>query len=384
MNIIIQIQYYKETSTIESSKFNGINFEQFRKLIFDKFIFITNTENLKLFYSPAVLQYESIEDSTSLQKYLSFIKEHPKETHRLLIRDLKFEEDILDNSSPALDNFTEELKKQYTDSKNINILKEINQRYDNILKNFSQNLTSALTCSLQEYAQTHLSSVINVQPLTPSEQSNLVTTSKSCSVCGECPLYGCIYECNKCTNFILCKFCFERFRNEYSNHQKDHHFYKVKYVNTLYSPLNRSNKLLTNNYIRDEIKKLQYADSSFEVQILSDLKVFLDFTNEDAKNELKIPLKIKSIGTRNISAMIYSPFGNNNLNVFKMPYDVPINVSKNSETEIIINMTSIFKDKSIGIYYIPFAISKNRKYIRGSVGVVEVKMQIKAPNYQQI
>jgi hypothetical protein len=67
-----------------------------------------------------------------------------------------------------------------------------------------------------------------------------------------------------------------------------------------------------------------------------------------------------------------------------MPYDVPINVSKNSETEIIINMTSIFKDKSIGIYYIPFAISKNRKYIRGSVGVIEVKMQIKAPNYQQI
>ena len=384
MNIIIQIQYYKETSTIESTKFNGINYEQFRKLIFDKFIFITNTDNLKIFYSPAILQYESIVDSTSLQKYLSFIKENQNETHRLFIRNPKFEENILDDSSPALDNFTEELKKQYTDSKNINILQEINQRYDNILKNFSQNLTSALTGSLQEYAQTHLSSVINVQPLTPSEQSNLVSTNKSCSVCGECALYGCIYECNKCTNFILCKFCFERFRNEYLNHQKDHLFYKVKYVNTLYSPLNRSNKLLTSDYIRDEIKKLQYADSSLEVKVLSDLKVFLDFTNEEAKNELKIPMKIKSIGTRNISAMLFSPFGNNNLNVFKMPYDVPVNASKNSETEIIINMTSVFKDKSIGIYYIPFGIAKNRKYIKGSIGVIEVKIQIKAPNYQQI
>ena len=382
MNIIIQ--YYKEASSIDLNALNGTTFEQFRKIIFDKFVFINNTNNLKISYSPAVLQYESIQDNASLQKYLSFIKEHPNQIHRLFVRDPNFEEEILENSSPVLENFLDEIKKHYSNSQAISKLKEINQKYETMLMNFSQDISSVLSCSLQEYAQTHLSTIINIQPFSPSEKTNVVSTNKACSVCGESPLYGCIYECDKCTNLILCKFCFERFKDEYSNHQNNHHFYKVKCAQALFSPFNSKNKILTSDYIRNEVNRLQYADSSYEVKILSDLKVFVDYKNEEDKNELKIPLKIKNTGTKAISAMINSPFGNTELNVFKMSYDVPINISRNSETDVIITLKSVFNDKSIGIYYIPIAISKNRKYMKGSVGVIEVKIQVKIPDYREI
>lgn len=371
----IRIQYYSEAITLSVSDFNS-SYEDSTKVILEKFPIIKNPDKIKFFFiSPETLQRVELNDDNSLKKFLSL------EDKLLLIIDEELEKSIMDTSPPEVSHFCETIenieKKSKTD------ITVVNNFYKSQIQELSTNLEILLKNAFKQDVIEKVSNLITIQINSNSEEENIHSHTKVCSICRTQPLKGNIFQCEICSYYTLCQQCYSRFKSEYFGHQKEHRFYKIFYDHALYRAGKQEMKESPTEWIQSQQKRLLFFDDSYKVEMKSPFVLTWNFIEKEKMLQQKIPYKFENIGSKNISNFILtSPFGNEKYNIFKIDFDISLN--NNKEDELMWTPPKSLKEKLVGNYYVPIAIGKSKKYIKSSFIIFEIRIMIEVPDYKLV
>ena len=341
--MFITVSFYTESTLVVLNESSKNSYDSFRTTILDCCSFIKDTSNIK-FYFINESSRVFVENNTSLKQFVN------SGVQTLYAINEQFENNIIENSPEDVNQFIQEIDSiEHSKTEEI---RNLNQNLENEIRIVSQNLTEIMKGLLSEHVTTQISSLIQITPNNPSDETNMHLLSKQCAICGVNPLTGHIYECEACSNYMVCHQCFERFKSQHCGHNKEHNFYKVVYDNALYKAGKAEERKTAHDYIQGELAKIKTQSKDFKIQpVNTSHKIYWNYMEKEAKRKEKIQIEFENIGNKNISGNILtSPFGSVQYNVYKTDTDVPVDVKKGDKVVAEFTPPSVLEKKQVGPY----------------------------------
>ena len=372
----ITVSFYTESTPIDFNEPSSNSFDSFKSKVFDSCSFIKDTSNIKFYYITESSRV-FIEDDSSLKKFFN------SSAKTIYAIDEQYEKNLIENSPEDVKQFVQEIDS--IEQSKADEIRQINQNFEDEIRNISHNLTEVMNQLFNKHVNEQLSSLIKITPNNPTDETNIHLLNKQCSICGLNPLTGSIYECESCSNYVLCHQCFERFKAQHFGHYKEHNFYKVVYDNALYKMGKKEEGKTSMDYINAELVKIKSQPKDYKVETANNATtIYWNYLEIEEKRKEKIKVEYTNIGNKTITGNILnSPFGSEQYKVYKIDTDFSVNNTKKGEKIIIeFNPPASFANKQVGTYYVPVGVSKNKAYVDGSVVVFAIKIIIEGPDYQ--
>jgi hypothetical protein len=297
--------------------------------------------------------------------------------------DEQYENKLIENSPEDVKQFVQEIDS--IEQSKIEEIRTLNQNFEEGVRGVSHNLTEVMHQNFNKHVNEQLSSLIGITPNNPEDETNIHVLNKQCSICGLNPLKGSIYECETCSNYMLCHQCFERFKAQHFGHHKEHNFYKVVYDSALYKMGKKEEGKTSMDYINAELAKIKQQPKDYKVETANNAAtVYWNYLEIETKRKEKITVEYTNNGNKTITSNILnSPFGSEQYKVYKIDTDFPVaNTKKGEKIVIEFSPPASFANKQVGTYYVPVGVCKNKAFVDGSVVVFTIKIIIEVPDYQ--